>query len=74
MRTRFAGLADQARESFNRRFWNEATGYLFDVVDGEQGDDRGLPSESALRDFAAESGARPGALAGRCWIRLSRSC
>ncbi|MBL0422824.1 glycogen debranching enzyme family protein [Ramlibacter sp. AW1] len=25
--------------SFNQRFWNPATGGLFDVVDGEQGDD-----------------------------------
>jgi len=32
-------LADQVRESFNARFWNPATGHLFDVVDGEQGDD-----------------------------------
>ena len=31
--------ADRAYESFNRRFWNEATGYLWDVVDGEKGDD-----------------------------------
>ncbi len=29
----------QCRESFNRRFWSEKHGYLFDVVDGEQGDD-----------------------------------
>ncbi len=29
--------ADRARESFNKRFWNEQTGYLFDVVDGESG-------------------------------------
>ena len=37
-----AHLADysaRARESFNRRFWNAQTGFLFDVVDGEQGDD-----------------------------------
>jgi len=27
------------QESFNRRFWNESAGCLFDVVDGEQGDD-----------------------------------
>jgi predicted glycogen debranching enzyme len=32
-------LADRARESFNRRFWYEAGGYLYDVVDGEHGDD-----------------------------------
>lgn len=31
--------ADQVREAFNRRFWNPATGHLFDVVDGERGDD-----------------------------------
>src|SRR3981189_981026 len=31
--------AEQARESFNRRFWIENEGYLYDVVDGEQGDD-----------------------------------
>ena len=27
--------ADRARDSFNRRFWYEAGGYLYDVVDGE---------------------------------------
>ncbi len=31
--------ADRVGEAFNRRFWNEATGCLFDVVDGEGGDD-----------------------------------
>jgi predicted glycogen debranching enzyme len=34
-----AGLADRARASFNRRFWSEAHGHLFDVVDGDAGDD-----------------------------------
>jgi len=32
-------LADEVAESFNRRFWNESTGYLFDVIDGEDGTD-----------------------------------
>jgi predicted glycogen debranching enzyme len=36
---RAARHAARARESFNRRFWHEAGGYLFDVVDGEYGDD-----------------------------------
>jgi predicted glycogen debranching enzyme len=36
---RLATLADQAFRSFNARFWNEQTGCLFDVVDGESGDD-----------------------------------
>ena len=32
-------LADRTRDSFNRRFWNESQGCLYDVVDGESGDD-----------------------------------
>jgi predicted glycogen debranching enzyme len=36
----FREVAERARESFNGRFWNSAKGYLFDVVDGEQGDDQ----------------------------------
>ena len=31
--------ADRVRESFNARFWNERSSALFDVVDGEDGDD-----------------------------------
>lgn len=34
-----ATLADLAQKSFNQRFWNEETGYLYDVVDGENGQD-----------------------------------
>jgi predicted glycogen debranching enzyme len=37
--TALAAHADRARQSFNRRFWHEAGGYLYDVVDGENGDD-----------------------------------
>ncbi len=32
---RVAGLASRVRDSFNRRFWYAAGGYLYDVVDGE---------------------------------------
>ncbi|HEX5060483.1 MAG TPA: amylo-alpha-1,6-glucosidase [Kofleriaceae bacterium] len=32
-------LAERTYASFNRRFWNEATGFLYDVVDGEHGND-----------------------------------
>ena len=32
-------LADRLRESFNRRFWFDAGQHLYDVVDGEHGDD-----------------------------------
>jgi predicted glycogen debranching enzyme len=31
--------ARKAHESFNRRFWYEKGGYLYDIVDGEKGDD-----------------------------------
>ncbi len=31
--------AQRARESFNQRFWYAEGGYLYDVVDSEQGDD-----------------------------------
>jgi predicted glycogen debranching enzyme len=31
--------AETVRASFNRRFWNEPAGFLYDVVDGEAGDD-----------------------------------
>jgi predicted glycogen debranching enzyme len=34
-----AGHAERTRQSFNRRFWHEQGGYLYDVVDGENGDD-----------------------------------
>ena len=34
-----AGHAQRARESFNRRFWYEKGGYLYDVVDTEHGGD-----------------------------------
>ncbi len=35
----YAQRAEQARQSFNARFWNEASGCLFDVIDGPDGDD-----------------------------------
>ena len=34
-----AGHAERAYRSFNERFWYAEGGYLYDVVDGEQGDD-----------------------------------
>jgi predicted glycogen debranching enzyme len=35
----FAERAQRARASFNRRFWRQDAGSLYDVVDGESGDD-----------------------------------
>jgi predicted glycogen debranching enzyme len=34
-----AADAEQARSSFNERFWYAEGGYLYDVIDGPQGDD-----------------------------------
>jgi predicted glycogen debranching enzyme len=47
---RWAGLA---RESFNKRFWSAAEGYLYDVVDGPQGDDPACRPNQIL-SFALE--------------------
>jgi predicted glycogen debranching enzyme len=41
-RAHYAECATRARTSFNKRFWNESRHCLFDVVDGEQGDDHRL--------------------------------
>jgi predicted glycogen debranching enzyme len=35
---RFGAHAERARTSFNERFWDEAGGYLYDVIDGEKGE------------------------------------
>jgi predicted glycogen debranching enzyme len=35
----YAVRAARVAQSFNRRYWIPARGYLYDVVDGEQGDD-----------------------------------
>ncbi|HWQ93164.1 MAG TPA: amylo-alpha-1,6-glucosidase, partial [Clostridia bacterium] len=40
--------ADRARKSFDERFWYAAGGYLYDVVDGETGDDTALRPNQLL--------------------------
>lgn len=40
--------AARARHSFNERFWYPAGGYLYDVVEGEQGDDPSLRPNQIL--------------------------
>jgi glycogen debranching enzyme len=35
----YGAMADRVKESFNKRFWNESKRALFDVIDGENGDD-----------------------------------
>jgi predicted glycogen debranching enzyme len=36
---RLRAAADRARESFNRKFWSDELGHLYDIVDGEHGHD-----------------------------------
>ena len=62
--------ARAARASFNARFWYAPGGYLYDVVDGEDGDDAGVPAEPGARDLAPASGARRSALGSRCWTSV----
>jgi predicted glycogen debranching enzyme len=40
--------AARAKESFNRRYWNESKNYLYDVVDGEGGNDDALRPNQLL--------------------------
>jgi predicted glycogen debranching enzyme len=40
--------AEKARNSFNQRFWYQQGQYLFDVVDGEKGDDASLRPNQLL--------------------------
>ena len=68
-----AGRAEQARASFNRRFWNADKGYLFDVVDGEKGDDAVLPAQSGVRDFARPSRSSTASAGRRCWSVVQRA-
>jgi predicted glycogen debranching enzyme len=35
---KYREMATRARDSFNARYWNPTTGFLFDVIDGEKGD------------------------------------
>ncbi len=44
----YAGHAERARASFNQRFWYAEGNYLYDVVDGERGDDHALRPNQLL--------------------------
>ncbi len=44
----FNALAEQARDSFQKRFWYSKGGYLFDVIDGPNGDDSALRPNQLL--------------------------
>ncbi|MCI0339077.1 MAG: glycogen debranching enzyme N-terminal domain-containing protein [Acidobacteria bacterium] len=42
---RFCAMAARARDSFNRKFWNEEIGCLYDVIDGETHDGSIRPNQ-----------------------------
>ena len=48
---RYAELAARANDSFRSRFWHAAGGYLYDVVDGPEGevDEQGRRADASLR-------------------------
>ena len=57
----YARRAEQAEASFNVRFWFDDGGYLYDIVDGEQGDDSSLrPNQifAVSLDYPVLHGAR----------------
>jgi predicted glycogen debranching enzyme len=58
---------DRARASFNQRFWNPTTGCLYDVVDGEGGDDPAIRPNQVL----AISLSHPVLAALRWWSVLA---
>ncbi|MCW5798651.1 MAG: glycogen debranching enzyme family protein [Nitrospira sp.] len=44
----WSDLAEQVQRSFNERFWVEAEDYLYDVIDGERGDDTAFRPNQVL--------------------------
>ena len=69
-----ADAAERARESFNKRFWSDDLGYLYDVVDGEHGDSTTLSPEPDIRDLARPSRARSLRAGKRCSTSCRSGC
>src|SRR5438093_787060 len=72
---RLAEHAALAYQSFNDRFWYAAGGYLYDVIDGEQGDDpagpiRSWPSPCAMPPSHQRAGSRCSRLYSSVCLRL----
>ncbi len=71
----FGPLADRACASFER-FWNPTGGYLYDVIDGPDGNDAALRPNQLLAvslPFAPISGPRAGAIVDICAQKLLTS-
>jgi predicted glycogen debranching enzyme len=71
----FGALADRATASFER-FWNAPGGYLYDVIDGPDGNDAGLRPNQLLAvslPNASVSGPRARAIVDACAQKLLTS-
>ncbi len=62
------------RRSFNDRFWNAAGGYLYDVVDGEHGDDASLRPNQVFAISLPHRGPRCRRAGRRCWGSCASIC
>ena len=69
-----AALAEQVRQSFNERFWNEERGYLYDVVDGENGNDDALRPNQIFAILARSSRSGSDRDGKRSWMSLPSIC
>jgi predicted glycogen debranching enzyme len=63
-------LAERARNSFGTQFWNEAAGFLFDVVDGERRDGAMRPNQ--IFAVSLFHNMLPGERAGRVVAAVER--
>ena len=70
---RLAEHAELAYQSFNDRFWYAAGGYLYDVVDGEQGDDSACRPNQVLAISCAMPSSHQRA-GSRCSRSYSSAC
>jgi len=65
-------MAEKARESFSRKFWNAEKGYLFDVVNKDGVDSMLRPNQiiAASLDFPIVDGKRAEKIVEAVWKRL----
>ena len=69
-----ARSARAAASRSTRRFWNERRGYLYDVVDGERGDDAACRPNQVFALSLTHSAARRRALGAGARQRAPASC
>jgi predicted glycogen debranching enzyme len=65
--TGYRDRADRVQQSFNERFWNRQIGYLFDVVDAEEGGTDGRGNDARCRPNQIFAVSLPHAVLAREW-------